>query len=97
MDQIGLPDVMGFAAAALTTAAFVPQAMKSWRTRRADDLSLAMFLMFCAGIALWLVYGVMLDQWPIIAANVVTLGLAGSILYIKVRAVIAGGAAHRRD
>lgn len=89
MDHLGVADVLGFAAATLTTAAFVPQAVKSWRTRRADDLSLAMFLMFCIGIALWLVYGILLDQWPIIAANIVTLGLAGSILYVKVCTMMA--------
>ena len=82
-------DALGYVAASLTTAAFVPQAMKTWRTRRADDLSLGMFLLFCAGLALWLVYGAVMEAWPIIVANVITLALAGSILYVKLRAVLA--------
>lgn len=86
---MAMADVLGYAAATLTTVAFVPQAAKTWRTRRTDDLSLGMFSLFVAGIALWLAYGLAIGQWPIIVANALTLGLAGSILYVKMQAVAA--------
>ncbi|MBF0095286.1 MAG: SemiSWEET transporter [Alphaproteobacteria bacterium] len=78
-------DAVGFVAGTLTTLAFLPQVLKTWRTRSARDLSLAMLLSFCAGVVLWLVYGVMIGQWPIILPNIVTLVLAGSILVFKLR------------
>jgi MtN3 and saliva related transmembrane protein len=77
--------VLGLLAAACTTLAFVPQAVKTWRTRSTDDLSLHMYLLFVVGVALWLVYGLALDSLPLIAANAVTLALAASILFVKLR------------
>lgn len=77
-------DLVGTAAGILTTAAFIPQVVKTWRTRQTRDISLAMWLAFCAGVALWLVYGIMLMAWPVILANLPTLGLAGTILAIKI-------------
>lgn len=79
-----LPDLVGSVAAILTTMAFVPQAVKTWRSRSTKDISLVMFLMFCAGVALWLVYGILIEAWPVIIANVLTLGLAGLILAVKI-------------
>ncbi len=73
------------AAAVLTTAAFAPQAIKAWRTRSTKDVSLAMFALMVAGIALWLIYGILIDDAPLIIANAVTLILAGSILLAKIR------------
>ena len=73
------------AAALLTTAAFAPQAIQAWRSRSTRDVSLAMFSMMVAGIALWLVYGILIDDLPLILANAVTLVLAGSILVAKIR------------
>ncbi len=73
------------AAAVLTTAAFAPQAIKAWRTRSTKDVSLAMFALIVAGIALWLIYGILIDDAPLIIANAVTLILAGSILLAKIR------------
>ena len=75
--------VLGLLAATCTTLAFVPQAMKSWRTRSTGDLSLKMYVTLVVGVALWLVYGIALGDLPLIAANAVTLVLAGSILYVK--------------
>lgn len=69
----------------LTTFAFLPQALKTWRTRSTADFSLAMLGAFCTGIAMWLVYGILLAAWPLIVANGLTLLLAGSILYVKLR------------
>jgi MtN3 and saliva related transmembrane protein len=79
------PTWIGIAAAILTTAAFAPQVVKAWRTRSTRDVSLAMFTLMVAGIALWLVYGILIDDLPLILANAVTLLLAGAILVAKIR------------
>ena len=76
---------IGILAAVLTTTAFAPQAIKAWRSRSTADVSLAMFLMLVAGIALWLTYGLLIGDWPLILANGVTIGLAGAILLAKLR------------
>ena len=76
---------LGIAAGALTTVAFLPQAIKTWRSRSAGDISLAMFLTLVVGICLWLAYGLLKDDLPLILANGVTLFLAGSILFFKLR------------
>lgn len=77
--------LIGTLAGACTTLAFLPQVIKTWRSRSTEDISLAMFLVFCAGVVLWLAYGLMLDELPIIIANGVTLLLAGTILIFKLR------------
>ena len=79
-------DWLGTVAAVLTTAAFVPQAWLTFRTRDVSGISLGMYASFTCGIALWLAYGVLLDAWPIIVANAVTLVLAASILAMKLAA-----------
>lgn len=76
---------VGMAAGFLTTLAFVPQVVRTWRTRSTADISLATFLIFVAGIALWLVYGLERGDPALIGANAVTLALAGAILYFKLR------------
>jgi lactoylglutathione lyase len=73
--------IIGFVAACLTTGAFVPQAIKTWRTKSTDDLSPVMFILFCLGILLWLFYGIMKHDLPMILANSVTICLAGIILF----------------
>lgn len=75
--------ILGLTAATLTTVAFVPQVLKTWRSKSAKDLSLGMYLIFTSGIILWLIYGILIEDIPIIAANVVTLTLALTILYFK--------------
>lgn len=77
-------DWIGSAAATLTTTAFIPQAWKVWRTRHTADISLGMYILFTLGVALWLVYGILLGSWPIIIANSVTLLLAGLVLVMKI-------------
>jgi len=77
-------DVIGYVAAVLTTIAFLPQAVKAFRTRSTKDISLTMWLLLCAGIACWLVYGILLSAGPIIAANSVTLVLVCAVLWLKV-------------
>ncbi len=76
---------LGLLAGTLTTVAFFPQLLKTWRTKSAADVSLGMLVTFCIGVFLWLVYGLLLGALPIIAANVVTLVLAGLILALKLR------------
>ena len=78
-------NVLGFFAGVLTTAAFVPQVLKIWRTRSARDVSLAMYAVFTTGVVLWLVYGIALGSVPIIVANVLTLVLALAVLLMKLR------------
>lgn len=74
---------MGYLAAALTTGSFLPQAWLTLKTRDVSGISVAMYSAFTAGVALWLVYGLMLGQWPIVVANLVTLVLAATILVTK--------------
>ena len=78
-------DWLGYAAAVLTTAAFLPQAWLTVRSRDVSGISLGMYATFTAGVTLWLVYGVLLGAWPLIAANGVTLLLAVIILTMKLR------------
>lgn len=78
-------DWLGYAAATLTTASFVPQAWLIFRTRNVSGVSLAMYSAFTLGVALWLAYGVMLNAWPIIIANIITLLLATCILVMKIK------------
>lgn len=85
-------DLIGFVAAILTTASFVPQAWHTWRTRDLSGISLTMYAMFTIGVALWLVYGIVDGAWPVIIANLVTLVLASTILAMKLRSVMASPA-----
>lgn len=80
-----LADWIGYAAGTLTTLSFLPQVIKTWQSRSAKDISLAMFLMFCIGVSLWIVYGALHQDLPVILANVVTLTLASIILGFKFR------------
>lgn len=80
-----MTDLIGYAAAALTTLSFLPQALHTFRTRDVRGISLGMYAMFATGVALWLAYGILLGAWPIIAANAVTLALALIILAMKLR------------
>ena len=72
-------------AALRPTVAFVPQALKCWRSRSTADISLSMFLIFALGVCLWLAYGIVREDLPLILANGVTLALVLSILWMKVR------------
>jgi len=85
MDQSWLVEAIGYGAATLTTLAFLPQLVKTWRSRSAKDVSLGTFLMFTLGVLLWLVYGLLLGVWPMILANSLTLLFAATILGLKLR------------
>ncbi|MFN3738832.1 SemiSWEET transporter [Hydrogenophaga sp.] len=76
---------VGFAAAFLTTASFVPQAWLTFRTRDVSGISLGMYSAFTLGVALWLLYGLSLRAWPVVVANAITLALALAILVMKLR------------
>lgn len=85
MTLTNLPDAVGYLAAFLTTSSFVPQAVLTLRTRDVSGISLSMYGAFTLGVALWLLYGIAIGQWPVIVANAVTLALAATILWTKVR------------
>jgi MtN3 and saliva related transmembrane protein len=78
-------DLIGYVAAALTTSSFVPQAIKTIRSRDTHAISLGMYVTFTIGIALWFVYGLALGSWPVILSNVLTFALASTILVLKIR------------
>ncbi len=78
-------DVVGTLAACLTTSAFLPQAWLSFRTRDVSGVSLGMYSVFTTGVACWLAYGWLLQAWPVVIANAVTLALALAILLMKLR------------
>lgn len=86
-------DLLGYAAAALTTCSFVPQAVLTLRTRDVSGISLGMYAAFTLGVALWLVYGIVLRAWPIVIANTLTVALAATILVTK---IVVDRAAQRR-
>lgn len=83
--MILLTDWIGYAAATLTTASFVPQAWLTFKTRDVRGISLGMYSAFTLGIALWLAYGLLIEAWPVVIANVITLALAASILWMRLR------------
>ena len=78
-------EALGGVAATITTAAYVPQVVKAWRTRQTRDISLIMFAMVSTGIVLWLIYGLLIGSWPLIGANIVTLALTLQVLWLKLR------------
>lgn len=78
-------NLIGYCAATLTTGAFVPQAVKTIRSRDTHAISFWMYVVLTIGVAMWFVYGLILQSWPVILANAVTFGLAVTILAMKVR------------
>lgn len=85
MDPTTFATYLGYIAAILTTGSFLPQALRVIRTRDTQSISLTMYIVLVIGIFLWLVYGIILEQWPIILANAVTGILASVILVYKFR------------
>lgn len=78
-------DLVGMLAGTLTTVAFVPQLLKIYASKSGKDVSARMFLIFSAGVALWLAYGILIGSLPVIVANAVTLILSLLIMALKVR------------
>ena len=77
-------DFIGSIAATCTTLAFIPQAVQSYKTRDLSGISLPMYSMFTLGVAMWLVYGLLKQDWPIIIANTITVALSAMILVLKI-------------
>jgi MtN3 and saliva related transmembrane protein len=80
-----LTDLIGTLAAVLTTASFLPQAWHTFKTKDVSGISLGMYSVFTTGVAGWLLYGLLLQAWPIVIANLITLALATAILAMKLR------------
>lgn len=78
-------EAIGHFAAFLTTAAFLVQAIKSYRTKDLAGISIGMYIIFTGGVSLWLVYGIALENWPLILANGFTLTFALCILFMKIK------------
>jgi MtN3 and saliva related transmembrane protein len=79
-----ISSLLGYTAAFLTTVAFVPQTLHSWRTRDLAGISLPMYTLFTLGVAFWLVYGIAIDSMPVVAANAITLALSSVVLWLKI-------------
>jgi len=75
----------GYVAATLTTVAFIPQAVKTLKTKDTRSISLGMYIVFTVGVGFWLLYGIYLHSLPMIVSNVITLALAAAILAMKLR------------
>lgn len=78
-------DIIGFLAAFCTTVAYLPQAIKAFKTRKTEDISSLMYVIMLTGLTLWLIYGVLLNNYPIIIANIATILLASSVLILKIK------------
>ncbi len=85
MTTFDLTSILGFFAALCTTLSFVPQVLHVLKTKDTRSISLAMYVLFCVGVAAWLVYGILIGSTPVVAANAVTLSLALIILGCKIR------------
>lgn len=81
---MALVDYIGSIAAVCTTLAFVPQAIHSYRSRDLSGISLPMYSIFTLGVAMWLIYGLLKQDWPIIIANAITVALSALILVLKI-------------
>ena len=77
-------EVFGFAAATLSTIAFLPQVVKTWKTRSAKDVSYALLLTFSTGCLCWVIYGYQVEAKPVMIANAFTLTLNLTILAMKI-------------
>lgn len=83
--EISWVSLIGSVAGVCTTSAFLPQVIRAWRTRSTGDISLGMFLLTVFGLFLWLVYGLALNDWPLIGTDAVSLVLAITVLGLKLR------------
>ena len=76
---------LGLLAALLTTIAFLPQVIKCWKTQKTKDISSLMYITLSIGVFLWLIYGFLIKDLPLILANLITLILVSSVLFLKMR------------
>jgi MtN3 and saliva related transmembrane protein len=80
-----LTTILGLVAATCTTISFLPQAIKTIKTKITKDLSLGMYSVFTTGVFLWLIYGIMIGDLPIILANTITLIFTSTILILIIK------------
>jgi len=85
LDSIDYIEVIGLIAAVFTTAAFLPQVYKTWKTKDVSSFSLPMFLIFFLGIVGWLVYGILKESIAMILANSITVVSSFLLLYFKIK------------
>ncbi len=78
-------EFVGIIAGICTTFSFLPQVIKTLKTKDTQSLSLSMYLVFVSGVSLWLIYGIMIESFSVVAANAVTFLLAGMVLFLKIR------------
>jgi MtN3 and saliva related transmembrane protein len=88
-------EYVGYVAAILTSVSFFVQAMKSFKTHDLSGISLGMYTLFTLGIAFWLTYGVLIENWTLIVTNIFTLSFAASVLVLKIRQVLQTRASTR--
>lgn len=79
------PSIVGLMAAALTSLSYIPQLQKAWPRGATGDISLRMLIVLCAGLSLWIAYGVVQRDWVVAMANIVGLSLVGAVLVCKIR------------
>lgn len=80
-----LETIIGYVAAILTTVSFIPQVVHIYKTKNTSSISLAMYFLFCIGVFLWLIYGLLIKSYPVMIANSITLILACYILLMKIK------------
>ena len=78
-------NLLGLIAGLLCAASFLPQLIKIRKTKNTTDLSLPTFIIFCLGVSIWLIYGILKKDGPIIFANIVTLTIAVNVLLLKLK------------
>lgn len=78
-------DILGYVAAALTTFSFLPQAVKVIKTRDTKSISLVMYVAFTIGVLFWNIYGILINNYPMMFANAITLVFASIILFFKLK------------
>lgn len=78
-------DILGYLAGTMVIFSLLPQVIKSWKTKSTKDLSLTRYLMYTAGLTLWLIYGILLPNGPLAVMNAIGLVLGGSILFLKLK------------
>lgn len=83
--ELAVTEYIGLAAGTLTTAAYLPQVWRTWRTKAVEDISLAMYWSMTIGVALWLIYGITIRAAAVVIANAVSLLLVGGMLRMRIR------------
>lgn len=83
--ELSTTDLLGIVAGSLTTASFLPQVVKAWRSGHTKDVSIFMFLLLFIGLVLWIAYGIVKGDMPIVLANAISIALVSAILYFKIK------------